>query len=203
MAYYLAYDAGCQTCSKIGETIARIAGPRLELVDLESPEAKMLLDRALPKGWKFIPHLLKAAARDDSQVRAWSGVAATMRLGVLLGPWRALKLLGTIGPIPTLKGVPSLEGRRRWLRQASALSLWAAAVITGFSGSAYAQCVCQLWGTCTYITSGCFNCYPTCTGNCCCDEYYCTCGDPCEAPGSCIGCDALVITDWCDNCEDC
>lgn len=89
MKRYLVYDAACSACTQIARGIEGIAGSRLEAIRITDDEAKALLDRAYPGGWRRAPYLV--SVKGGGQIRASTGVGAVIRLGWLLGPRKGFR----------------------------------------------------------------------------------------------------------------
>lgn len=85
---YLVFDGSCSVCARIAYGIKKDAGSTLNAIDIHTPLAKQLLDRALPEGWDFSPYLIEISGE---QVRAWTGPAMSLRFGQRFGLWRSMQ----------------------------------------------------------------------------------------------------------------
>lgn len=93
--WVLAYDAHCGECSGLAEEVARIADGRIACRSLTAPDIQVLRQRALGAGSPFVPTLLRVMG--DDSVTAWTGSGLAVRLGRLLGPVKAARVLRVIG----------------------------------------------------------------------------------------------------------
>lgn len=89
MQKYLLYDSGCSTCSHLADVVHGAVGDSLKLLSLRTPKAKGLLDEAFPNGWRFAPYVMTV---DGGNVRASTGIRATMQLGLWMGPVNAMRV---------------------------------------------------------------------------------------------------------------
>lgn len=113
MQKYLLYDSGCSTCSHLADMVHEAVGDTLALLSLRTPEAKSLLDEALPNGWRYAPYVVTV---DGDSVRARTGVTATMQLGLWMGPVKAMRVWNEVNARFTPK-------RRNFLQAAVASTL--------------------------------------------------------------------------------
>ncbi len=153
--YKLAYDAGCAFCSSLSDSVATVAGSQIEPVNLSDSTTEAWLNQVRPLGWKFAPYLLKVT---DREVKAWTGMSAAVRLGVIIGPRRAMKLLRMIGQLTLESSKPASLQRRRFLK----LSAYTAAAsgafaLIGLPRLAYAQS-CSYESNCVATGSSCYSC---------------------------------------------
>jgi predicted DCC family thiol-disulfide oxidoreductase YuxK len=86
---YLVFDAGCSTCTQLAVSIQDAAGTKLEAISIRDAETKALLDQAFPEGWRHAPYFVVV---DRGRVRASTGMSAALRMGWLMGPWKALRI---------------------------------------------------------------------------------------------------------------
>jgi len=93
--WVLAYDVHCGECSGLAEEVARISDGRIACRSLAAPDIQGLRERALGVDSPFVPTLLRVVADDD--VTAWTGSGLAVRLGRLLGPVKAARVLRVIG----------------------------------------------------------------------------------------------------------
>lgn len=107
-AQYLVYDAECTTCVWIAKGIQQVAGSKLALLDLNSAQARELLDQALPQGWDFAPHVVEV---DGNRVRAWTEGGMSVQLARTLGVWRALRAWSKVRAVLGAKGALLLSVR--------------------------------------------------------------------------------------------
>jgi hypothetical protein len=136
--WILAFDAGCQSCISISDRVRdAVAEDWLEVRDLAEPEMLELRRRALGDNPPWLPTLI--AVDDETQIRAWTGAALSMRLARLLGPARSLRVVRALAQEKT----PENANRRRFLKVVPGvavggilLSGGAASATTGPSGSA-------------------------------------------------------------------
>lgn len=89
MKRYLLYDSGCSTCSHLAATVQDAVGDSIDLLSLRTPEARQLLDAALPNGWRYAPYVVTV---DEEDVQARTGVLASMQLGLWMGPRKAMRV---------------------------------------------------------------------------------------------------------------
>lgn len=182
MERYLVYDPGCSVCNNIAATIQEAVGDKLQAVSIRDPWTMSLLDRAFPRGWKFAPYLMTI---DQDGVRAWTGVGLAMRLGLLLGPRKAFRVLSML---PRYQPVSELEGGVRGISRRNALKLSgavaAALVAVGLRAPIAQGACCQC---------ECSNCFNT-------DEYRCV-YEPsrCGVPPHCALYRKWVCLDDCFN----
>ncbi len=60
MERYLVFDSGCRVCTRLAETVQRVADDRLSTLSIHDARAKTLLDQAYPGGWLPAPYLVIA-----------------------------------------------------------------------------------------------------------------------------------------------
>jgi predicted DCC family thiol-disulfide oxidoreductase YuxK len=164
MERYLVFDAGCGVCSSLAARVTAAADGKLVAVDIRGEQAKGLLDRAFPAGWRHAPYFVEV--RDD-RVQAHTGWASALRLAQLMGPrraWRVWSLARQAGvtiPPGGAAWMSRAPTRRHALRLAGAL-VGAAAWLGLQRDPASVQAYC---GYCSTIA------YGWCNGRCA--ETYC------------------------------
>jgi hypothetical protein len=182
MQKYLLYDSGCSTCSHLADVVHEAVGDSLALLSLRTPEAKGLLDEALPNGWRYAPYVVTV---DGGSVRASTGLPATLQLGLWMGPVKAMRVWQAV----TQEFAP----KRRHFLKGSMASVFVVLFMARITAKAEAQNSC---GGCVgytrcqeYISSSC-GC-----GTCCWStfgydksEYYRLRYNPIYAGQSCRNC---------------
>lgn len=125
MERYLVYDAGCSACSDLAQSIQDTAGNKLRTINIRDGQARVLLDRAYPSGWRFAPYLVTVRG---GETRAWSGSGMALRLGLVLGPrkaWRIRSLARQSSATPA----PGVNPRRNFLKLSGAAAAVAASYL--------------------------------------------------------------------------
>lgn len=204
MERYLVYDAKCTTCNRLAQRIEEAVAGRLEAIDIQSEKAKGLLHQAYPGGWEHNPYLV---AVEHGHVRARTGFGAALRLGLLMGPRKALRVwsLAHRSGIPLPPGSRAAtaynQSRRQFLKVSGALAATAAGA-GWLSWRSLSPALAQSCGPCT---AGCYDigsrcgifCYPTPECEDLCTSYvecYDSCNNPCAGECSspydieCCGC---------------
>lgn len=196
MERYLVYDAQCTACNRLAERIQEAVSGRMKGIDIRVDEARNLLDRAYPAGWKHNPYLVSV---DHGEVRAWTGTGAALRLGLLMGPRKALRVWslarrsGIALPPGSSAAIAYGASRRRFLKASAALAT--AGVLVGWhpAPKAFAgDCDCNCYADCyfTQDCSGCFGCIGPCYG-----PVYYVCYYSCCPPDQPVECDAESFFD--------
>lgn len=117
MKHYLIFDSDCPICCNLAQAIEEGASGKLKAISIYGPEARELLQTVYPNGWGHQPYLLTV---ENSSVKAAAGIAMALRLGLLLGPQKALqiwKLAQKYGVNITSRGVELSRERRGFLKQ--------------------------------------------------------------------------------------
>ena len=75
------------------------------------------MNQAYPSGWDFAPYLI---VDDSEKIKAWTGVRAALRLGILIGPRKALRFWNLARQygitLPTSTKTPArYDKTRRWV----------------------------------------------------------------------------------------
>ncbi len=86
---YLIFNASCSACNSLAITLERAAAGKLNVIDIESEQAKGILSQAFPEGWEYSPYLITVKG---DRVSASSGNKMVLQLGTLLGPQKAWKI---------------------------------------------------------------------------------------------------------------
>lgn len=185
---YLVFDADCPVCNTLAKTIAASANGKLQALNIQSSKARFLLDQAYPAGWNFAPYFIVV---DNKQVKAWKGVRAALRLGVLIGPRKALRFwnlarkYGVTLPIGT-KSPTRYDQGRRWMLK-SLIGVGLGSLLSKATGLQVADVQTVFANhTCDACYSGCYD-----AGS----ETGCTCHTAC---GTCPPCDVDYYHQlWC------
>lgn len=111
---YLLFDSGCGKCSRIARDVETITNGWLQAQSLQDPAMQALLKQARP-GWHWEPTLLEVKG---NRIRAFTGLALSIRLLISLGPRRALRVAQLVGRSLTASDERSTEdlSRRRFLQ---------------------------------------------------------------------------------------
>ncbi len=148
MQKYLTFDANCSVCSQLAKFVEERSN-ELQVIRLSSNEAKELLDRAYPEGWKPAPYLV---FERDEKVETFTGFASAVRLAQILGVknawglWNLARKKRAFAPKPN--ETTASPARRQLLKIGMTLPLIGLAVRAGFNPStAYACNPCFDCGT--------------------------------------------------------
>ncbi|GAB3874138.1 hypothetical protein GCM10029964_015610 [Kibdelosporangium lantanae] len=127
--WILAFDAGCQTCTTITDTVRSVVSEDLTIAGLAEPWVVELRRKSMGDEPRWAPTLL-AVNGDD--VRAWTGPALSVRLARLLG------VAGSVRVVRALDKVDISRGRRKLLKAVPGLALGAFLVSGGLAAPAMA-----------------------------------------------------------------
>lgn len=118
MNRYLLINAGCGTCSTIGEQVQEQAGDGLVVRSLAELEIQQYLNTALPQGWEWEPMVLEVSD-GGKDIKVYSGVYMRLRLIQVLGIFKACRVASvvykSVNPV-----IPAPE-RRTFLRYSGGL----------------------------------------------------------------------------------
>lgn len=111
--WVLGFDSSCFTCADIAKRIQTETYDSLEVRSLRSPEMAEWRSTSLPKTAPWLPTLFHIR---DGRVRAWQGVAMSLRWAKILGPVRAFKLGQIVGQTAVDPDFANNPGRRQVLK---------------------------------------------------------------------------------------
>jgi hypothetical protein len=117
--WILAFDASCCQCRQVAEQVERAGDGRLDVRPLERPDVRAWREQVFGDRPPHAPTLIKVGG--DGTVRAWTGVAMTVRVAARLGPRLSLRLLGALGALRKGSTIPEDGGglgRAQFLRLA-------------------------------------------------------------------------------------
>ncbi len=112
MNRYLLFNAGCGTCSTIGDRVQEEAGDVLSIRSLSELEIQVILNKALPD-WKWEPMILEVPD-DQENIRVYTGVLMRLRLIQLLGITSAWQVASLV--YQSIRPLYSFQDRRLFLK---------------------------------------------------------------------------------------
>ena len=113
----LVYDALCHKCAAAAQDLHAAGKGRFEILSIQSPQARELLDQAFPRGWRRDVYYLEVSS---GNVRAYRGPRAAWKIMTQTGLrdfWKATKSLVRIRPttrVDTTHGI--IPQRRNFLK---------------------------------------------------------------------------------------
>lgn len=123
-SWVLAFDGECAGCTRIARVVAEESGERIRAVSLSDPSvAEWRESTGHSDTWR--PLLFRV---DHESVRAYTGFSMTLRLGFLLGPLKAARVIGAVAQATTPSSGSEDLSRRGFLRISSKA---AAGVVAG------------------------------------------------------------------------
>lgn len=123
--YYLGFDAGCQSCSRISVRLAELVGDEIEILPLQS--ARMFSFREkIGKIDTWAPTLIR---EQGNEVQGWTGWQMGPQLIQLVGVPDSIRLLALVGEESNSKPIFENRFRRRsFLTSVVTVTLGAAAL---------------------------------------------------------------------------
>lgn len=118
MKRYLLFDSNCSTCSKIARAIVQEVNGQFTIRSFYESDIQDLLNQANPD-WPWKPTLLEIS---DNKVRTYTGFGMGLRLILVLGFRKAIRLMNLIAQNANGQdNVSSHSSRRHFLRQSGAM----------------------------------------------------------------------------------
>lgn len=129
--WILAFDGGCCACVDVIDRVQRAAGDRLDVAGLGEERVRRWRRQSMGENPVWAPTLL---AVDGDRVRAWIGPRLSMRLALLLGPSRSLRVVRSLSG-----GDLVINDRRRLLKAVPGVAAGAFLISGGLAAPALAS----------------------------------------------------------------